>query len=173
MHLLDFLKLSKPTQYPTSRLTLGFSLAVIAKTRAPKRAAAAAALEAPSTPKRSRSKSDNASQAIAVDGSEPHLSLRSSPRQALAASQAIDPPTFESRLRDSQAEEAIIPPTDGSKAATVATIETADEAADNAVDELLEGGFSVCLAFASQALRQAHVRAGSFDTAIVSRCAKT
>jgi hypothetical protein len=98
----------------------------MANVRAAKRAAAAAALEAPSTPKRSRSEGNTASRAIVVDGSEPHLSLRPSPRQALAASQAIHPPTFESKLRDSQAEEAIIPPADDSKAATVATIGTAD-----------------------------------------------
>lgn len=114
----------------------------MANVRAAKRAAAAAALEAPSTPKRLRSEGNTASRTIVVDGSEPHSSLRLSPRQALAASQAIDPPTFESELRDSQAEEAIIPPADGSKAATVATIETADEAADDAVDELFEGGFA-------------------------------
>ena len=118
----------------------------MARIRASKRTAAAAALEAPSTPKRLRSKGDTASQAIVVDSSQPHLSLRLSPRQALAASQATEPPTFESELRDSQVEEAIIPPADGSKAATVATIETTDDAADNAadeaVDELFEGGFA-------------------------------
>jgi hypothetical protein len=97
-----------------------FFLAIMAKTPAPKRTAAAAALDAPSTPKRSRSKSDNASQ-------------------------AIDQPTFESELRDSQAEEAIILPADGSKAATIATTEAADEAADDVVDKLFEGGFATNL----------------------------
>jgi hypothetical protein len=119
-----------------------FFLAIMAKTRAPKRTAAAAALEALSTPKRSRSKTDNASQAIAIDSSQPHLSLRPSPRKALAASQAIEPPTFELELRDLQVEEAIIPPANGSKAAKIATTEAADEAADKVVDELFEGGFA-------------------------------
>lgn len=142
MHLLHFLKLSKPTQLPISRLTLVFFLVIMAKTRAPKRAAAAAALEARSTPKRSRSKSDNASQAFAVDTSQPHSSLRPSPRKALVASQAIEPPTFELELRDLQVKKAIIPPADGSKAATIATTEAADEAADELVDELFEGGIA-------------------------------
>jgi hypothetical protein len=117
----------------------------LAKTSAPKRTAAAAALDAPRTPKRSRSKSDNASQAIAIDSSQSHSSLRLSSRKALAASQAIDQPTFESELRDSQAEEAIILPADGSKAATIATTEAADEAADDVVDKLFEGGFATNL----------------------------
>jgi hypothetical protein len=69
----------------------------MANVQVPKRAAAATALKAPSTPKRLRFKCDIASQAIVVDGSQPHLSLRPSPRQALAASQAMDPVGMETR----------------------------------------------------------------------------
>lgn len=112
-----------------------------APARASKRAAAVA-LEAPSTAKRSRSKGDIASQAIIVDSSQPPLTFRLSPRKALAASQAIEPPTFESELRESQLEEDIsLPPTDGSKAATVATTEVADEA----TEELFGSSFAMNL----------------------------
>jgi hypothetical protein len=49
----------------------------------------------------------------------PLLSPRISPRKALVkASQALD---FKARLRDTQAEEAIIPPIEGSKQATITT----------------------------------------------------
>ena len=90
-----------------------------APARASKRAAAVA-LEAPSTSKRSRSK-----------GSQPPLSFRLSPRKALAASQAIEPLTFESELHESQLKEDISPPpADGSKAATVAITEVVDEATE-------------------------------------------
>jgi hypothetical protein len=75
-----------------------------------------------------------------------HLLLRPSPRKVLAASQAIEPPTFELELRDLQVKEAIIPPADSSKAATIATTEVADKAADKAadkvVDKLFKGGFA-------------------------------
>lgn len=112
-----------------------------APARASKRAAAVA-LEAPSTAKRSRSKGDIASQAIIVDSSQPPLTFCLSPRKALAASQAIEPPTFESELRESQLEEDIsLPPTDGSKAATVATTEVADEA----TEELFGSSFAMNL----------------------------
>ncbi|KAF1958217.1 hypothetical protein CC80DRAFT_546455 [Byssothecium circinans] len=47
------------------------------------------------------------------------LSLRKA--LAIAASQATKPPTFESQLRESQLEAAIVAPTEGSSAATVAT----------------------------------------------------
>lgn len=140
--------------------------------------AAATALEAPSTPKRLRSECDTASQAIVLDSAQSHLSLRPSPRKALAVSQVIEPPTFISELRNSQVEEAIIPPTDGSKAATVATTEAAHEA----VDEPFNCGFADNLdgiawerlpdAFVSQALHQDRVQAGSVDLATASRRAK-
>jgi hypothetical protein len=105
--------------------------------RASKRAAAAA-IEAPITPKRSRSKGNTASQAIVVDSSQPLLSLRLSPRKALAARQAIESPTFESELRESQLEDNIFPPADGSKAATVTTTEAVDEA----IAELFNSSFA-------------------------------
>jgi hypothetical protein len=112
-----------------------------APARASKRAAAVA-LEAPSTSKRSRSKGDTASQAIVADSSQPPLSFRLSPRKALAASQAIEPPTFESELRESQPEEDISPPpANGSKAATVAITEVADEA----TEELFGSSFAMDL----------------------------
>jgi hypothetical protein len=76
-----------------------------------------------------------ANQPIEVDAT-PRLPCRPSPRKAIAdalqatlfsqASSAT--PTFESQLRDSQAEAAITPPTEGSGAATIATIEAGDEA---------------------------------------------
>ena len=54
-----------------------------------------------------------------------HLPQRLSPRKDLtiAASQATEPPTFESQLRESQLKAAIVALTEGSSAATVATTE--------------------------------------------------
>jgi hypothetical protein len=76
-----------------------------------------------------------ATQPIEVDAT-PRLPCRPSPRKAIAnalqatlfsqASSAT--PTFKSQLRDSQAEAAITPPTEGSSAATIATTEAGDEA---------------------------------------------
>ena len=82
------------------------------------------------------------SQAIIVDSSQPPLLFRLSPRKALAASQAIEPLTFESELRESQLEEDISPPpANGSKAATVATTEVVDEA----TEELFGSSFAMDL----------------------------
>jgi hypothetical protein len=77
------------------------------KIRAPKRAAAAAALKALSTPKRLRSERNNARSTV-VKSSQPH-SLRRPSHEALAVSQAIELSTFELEL---QVKEAIIPPAD-------------------------------------------------------------
>jgi hypothetical protein len=113
--------------------------------KAPARAlkrAAAVAFQAPSTSKQLRSKGNTASQAIIVDSSQPPLTLRLSPRKALAASQAIELLTFKSELRKSQLKEDISPPpADGSKAATVATTEVADKA----TEELFSSGFAIDL----------------------------
>jgi hypothetical protein len=90
--------------------------------RAPKRSATPAAS---GTPKRPRG---TATQPIEVDESQSsQLSLRPSPRKALAAaaSQASNDAPFESQLRDAVPEVTIVPPLEGSKAATVATTEAA------------------------------------------------
>jgi hypothetical protein len=66
----------------------------------------------------------------------PLLSPRISPRKALVeASQALD---FEARLRDTQAEEAIIPPIEGSEQATITTT---NELNTRSFDEYLEDNF--------------------------------
>src|SRR5947209_3252603 len=84
-----------------------------------------------------------ATQPINVDDSQ-QLSQRPSPRRTLAivASQAIKPstpPTFESQLRESQPEAAIVEPTEGSKAATVAITEDGDNSSD---EDLFDARFT-------------------------------
>jgi hypothetical protein len=72
------------------------------------------------------------------------LSLRLSPRLALAAtaSQATEPPTFESLLRESQSEAAIVAPTEGSKAITVAIADDDNQNSDeDAFDERFADSF--------------------------------
>jgi len=68
------------------------------------------------------------SQPINVDESQ-QLSQRPSPRKALAiaVSQTTEPPTFESQLRESQPEAAVIAPTEGSSAATIAITEANED----------------------------------------------
>ncbi|KAI1666506.1 hypothetical protein L13192_08750 [Pyrenophora tritici-repentis] len=68
---------------------------------------------------------------------------RLSPRKALAtvASQATEPPTFESQLRESQPKAAIVALTEGSSAATVAIIED-DEDGNEDRDKGLDDRFA-------------------------------
>jgi hypothetical protein len=73
-----------------------------------------------------------ASQPIDIDKSQ-QLPHRLSPRKALAiaASRATEPPTFESQLRESQLEAAIIAPTEGSSAAAVTIPEDDEDGNEN------------------------------------------
>ncbi|KAI1663207.1 hypothetical protein L13192_12750, partial [Pyrenophora tritici-repentis] len=71
------------------------------------------------------------SQPVLIDDSQQALPLRVSPRKALAATQAEAAETFEAEIRESQA---IVAPTEGSKAATVASAEDND-ASDEGFDE--------------------------------------
>jgi hypothetical protein len=109
----------------------------------PKRGSKRAAAAASSPSKRQRS-GDNLSQVITVDTQAtlptlPTHLLRSSPRRALANSQAIpESQTFESQLRD-DLDDALAKPTEGSKAATIATTEASIEDAS----ELYSGSFAV------------------------------
>ena len=71
---------------------------------------------------------------------------RLSPRKALAitTSQATEPPTFESQLRESQPEAAIVAPTEGSSAATAAITEDnedSNEDSDKRLDERFADNF--------------------------------
>jgi hypothetical protein len=110
----------------------------------PKRGSKRAAAAASSPSKRQRS-GDTLSQVITVDTQAtlptlPTHLLRSSPRRALANSQAIpESQTFESQLRDDLDEDALAKPTEGSKAATIATTEASIEDAS----ELYSGSFAV------------------------------
>jgi hypothetical protein len=88
--------------------------------------------------------SGTASQPINVDVSQ---SQRISPRKAIVAAtqatqgtQATAASTFESRLRDTQAADALVAPTEGSKAATVATAED-NNAVEQGFDALFEDNF--------------------------------
>lgn len=71
-----------------------------------------------------------------------------SPCRAIAdASQATPPSlssaaTFESRLRDARAETQLATPTEGSSAATIATAEAADEAAEDSFDARFVDNFN-------------------------------
>ncbi|KAI2476913.1 hypothetical protein Ptr902_02755 [Pyrenophora tritici-repentis] len=72
---------------------------------------------------------------------------RLSPRKALAtvASQATEPPTFESQLRESQPKAAIVALTEGSSAATVAIIkddEDGNEDRDKGLDDRFADNFN-------------------------------
>ncbi|PZD22084.1 hypothetical protein A1F97_11385, partial [Pyrenophora tritici-repentis] len=66
---------------------------------------------------------------------------RLSPRKALAtvASQATEPPTFESQLRESQPKAAIVALTEGSSAATVAIIKDDEDGNEDRVTNLRRG----------------------------------
>jgi hypothetical protein len=66
-------------------------------------------------------------------------SPRLSPRKALVESSQAT--TFESQLRESQAEDAIVAPAEGSEGATAALSEAADEATDEGFNAHLEDGF--------------------------------
>jgi hypothetical protein len=84
-------------------------------------------------------------QPINIDKSQ-QLPQRLSPRKALAiaASQATEPPTFESQLRESQLEAAIVAPTEGSSAATVAITEDnedGNEDGNKSLDERFADNF--------------------------------
>ncbi|KAI1672740.1 hypothetical protein L13192_03599 [Pyrenophora tritici-repentis] len=82
--------------------------------------------------KRAKTAKGSASQPILMDDSQPELSIRTSPRKALAAaaSQATEDAPFESQLRDAILEATIQPLAKGSRAATEATSE-AIEGGDN------------------------------------------
>ncbi|KAI2478918.1 hypothetical protein Ptr902_09884 [Pyrenophora tritici-repentis] len=71
------------------------------------------------------------SQPVLIDDSQQALPLRVSPRKALTATQAEAAETFEAEIRESQA---IVAPTEGSKAATVASAKDND-ASDEGFDE--------------------------------------
>lgn len=85
---------------------------------------------------------DTESQPIDIDKSH-QLAQRLSPRKALAitTSQATEPPTFESQLRESQPEAAIVVPTEGSSVATGAITED-DEDGNEDSDKLLDERFA-------------------------------
>jgi hypothetical protein len=72
------------------------------------------------------------SQPFNIDESH-QLPQRLSPRKALAiaASQATEPPTFESQFRESQPEAAIVAPAEGSSAATVAITEEDEDSSED------------------------------------------
>lgn len=75
-----------------------------------------------------------------IQPSSPPQSSRLSPRKALVESSQA--PTFESQLRETQAEAEIIAPLESSEAATIAPSSTADDGAiDEALDESLEDQF--------------------------------
>ncbi|PZC88702.1 hypothetical protein A1F95_10779 [Pyrenophora tritici-repentis] len=82
------------------------------------------------------------SQPIHINKSQ-QPAQRLSPRKALAtvASQATEPPTFESQLRESQPKAAIVALTEGSSAATVAIIED-DEDGNEDRDKGLDDRFA-------------------------------
>ncbi|KAA8621072.1 Dimer-Tnp-hAT domain-containing protein [Pyrenophora tritici-repentis] len=82
------------------------------------------------------------SQPIDIDKSQ-QPAQRLSPRKALAitTSQATEPPTFESQLRESQPEAAIVAPTEGSSAAT-AVITEDDEDSNEDSDKRLDERFA-------------------------------
>lgn len=105
--------------------------------RASKRSAAPAASV---TPKRHRGTASQPVELLNESQPQSQLSLRLSPRKALstAATQATEAAPFESQLRDAVLEAAILPLVEGSKAATVATTEAADEATDELVMGVLQ-----------------------------------
>jgi hypothetical protein len=120
----------------TTAYTATIAVVIYQSTMPLKRGRKRAAAAASSSSKRQRS-GDTSSQAITVDTQvtlptlPTHLS-RSSPRRALANSQAIpSSPTFESQLRDDMDEDALAKPTEGSNAATIATTEAS-------IDDALE-----------------------------------
>jgi hypothetical protein len=81
-----------------------------------------------------------------IDKSQ-QLPQRLSPRkaQAIAASQVTEPSTFESQLRESQLEAAIVAPTEGSSAATVAITEDdedGNEDSNKGLDERFADNFN-------------------------------
>ena len=78
-----------------------------------------------------------ASQPIMLD-TQPSLP-RLSPRKALVESSQA--PNFESQLRESQAEDAIVAPIEGSEAATAASSAAAKTAMDEGFDAHLEDDF--------------------------------
>jgi len=84
---------------------------------------------------------NTASQPIKLDNQLPLPFI--SPRKALIeASQALN---FESRLRESQAEDAIVPPAEGSGKATITSSKTADENANEAANEAASESFDAHL----------------------------
>lgn len=93
------------------------------------------AVEAPTAARKRVQLSDPGSKTQPLMIEEPQLSQRTLPRKALAtaASQATEDTLFESQLRDLLPETAIVAPTEGSKAATVAITEVAEsgDEADN------------------------------------------
>ncbi|KAG9379739.1 Dimer Tnp hAT domain containing protein [Pyrenophora tritici-repentis] len=76
---------------------------------------AAEGTPAPRPHKRAKTAKGSASQPILMDDSQPELSIRTSPRKALAAaaSQATEDAPFESQLRDAIPEATIQPPAEG------------------------------------------------------------
>ncbi|KAG9375693.1 hypothetical protein A1F94_013749 [Pyrenophora tritici-repentis] len=78
-----------------------------------------------------------------MDDSQPELSIRTSPRKALAAaaSQATEDAPFESQLRDAIPEATIQPPAEGSRAATEATSEAIEGGDDTGFDDEFTDNF--------------------------------
>ncbi|KAL6173194.1 hypothetical protein ACJQWK_00756 [Exserohilum turcicum] len=75
------------------------------------------------------------SQPISIES--PPSSSRLSPRQALVEASQVS--SFEARLRETQAREAIIPPADGSEEATIASNELASIGFDEHLVDAFEG----------------------------------
>ena len=87
-------------------------------------------------PKRSRGvPRGTLSQPISIES--PPSSSRLSPRQALVEASQVS--SFEARLRETQAREAIIPPADGSEEATIASNELASIGFDEHLVDAFEG----------------------------------
>lgn len=141
---------SDPSQSPTTRFALYaaqlylrsasffcYSLLLHTATMAPRKRAFATAI----TPPKKRVKVTSSQPATgSIQPSSPPQSSRLSPRKALVKSSQA--PTFESQLRETQAEAKIIAPLESSEAATIAPSSTADDGAiDEALDESLEDQF--------------------------------
>ncbi|CAE7020375.1 hypothetical protein PTTW11_03054 [Pyrenophora teres f. teres] len=93
--------------------------------------------------KRAKTAKGSASQPILMDDSQSKLSIRTSPRKALAAaaSQATEDAPFESQLRDAIPEATIQPPAEGSRAATEATSEAIEGGDDTGFDDEFTDNF--------------------------------
>ncbi|KAG9378511.1 hypothetical protein A1F94_010280 [Pyrenophora tritici-repentis] len=104
---------------------------------------AAEGTPAPRPHKRAKTAKGSASQPILMDDSQPELSIRTSPRKALAAaaSQATEDAPFESQLRDAIPEATIQPPAEGSRAATEATSEAIEGGDDTGFDDEFTDNF--------------------------------